>query len=176
MAATPISGAPFTTKASSGPEPIAMSSALAVIACCTRGPPPKSFDSTSSPWFLKMPVSMPMSTGRHWKVPARRRAWRQCERPSVLLARQQQREHLASVLVLHQIERGRHVRQIGRFGEHDLHDDPHGAVAHPFWTGGAQAAQLGADDALHLAALHRQHAFAIAGVAGDDLELGSGEI
>src|SRR5258705_161967 len=48
MAATPSSGAPLATKASSGPEPMPISIDSAASACCTRGPPPKLMTSRSS--------------------------------------------------------------------------------------------------------------------------------
>src|SRR5208282_4841113 len=70
IAATASSGAPLTSSASSGPEPIAMSIESAASACCTRGPPPKSVTSTSMPCCLKMPASMPTCSGTNWKVPA----------------------------------------------------------------------------------------------------------
>jgi hypothetical protein len=69
MAATPISGAPLATKASSGPEPMPISIESAASACCTRGPPPKLITSTLILCFLKMPASMPTWSGTNWNVP-----------------------------------------------------------------------------------------------------------
>src|SRR5262245_44541835 len=66
----PISGAPLATKASSGPEPMPMSMALAAIACWTRGPPPKLMISRSTPCLWKMPASIPTCSGTNWNVPA----------------------------------------------------------------------------------------------------------
>ena len=74
MAATPISGAPLATKASSGPDPMPISIEFAAIACCTRGPPPKLITSRSMPCFLKMPAAVPTCSGTNWNVPGLRLA------------------------------------------------------------------------------------------------------
>ncbi len=63
MAATPLTGEPFTMKASPGPEPSPISIPSAAIACWMRASPPKLLISMSMPCFLKMPVRAPMSAG-----------------------------------------------------------------------------------------------------------------
>ena len=63
MAATPLTGAPLTMKASAGPEPTRMSIEPAAAACCMRASPLKAIDSTSRPCLAKIPVRMPISIG-----------------------------------------------------------------------------------------------------------------
>src|SRR5579863_4699031 len=62
-AATPIAGTPLAMNASSGPEPSPISMLPEASPCCSFALPAKSYFSTSSPYFLKMPVSMPTSRG-----------------------------------------------------------------------------------------------------------------
>src|SRR5262245_59853236 len=63
MAATPLIGEPLTMNAMAGPEPSAMSRLSAAIACCILASPAKATDSTSMPFFAKMPCFMPTSSG-----------------------------------------------------------------------------------------------------------------
>src|SRR6202035_5786196 len=62
MAAPALPGEPLTMKAMPGPEPIPMSIEFAVIACCNLASPANALASTSTPFFAKKPLRLPIFT------------------------------------------------------------------------------------------------------------------
>ncbi len=102
-----------------------------------------------------------------------RNAGRRRERPRHLLAVKKELEYLHLLAVLREVERQRHVRQLGLFLERGLVDDVDLLLRQPLRMPAFQRAPGHAAEPVHLAALHRQHDVVGAVVAGDQLPFGA---
>src|SRR6478609_2657140 len=89
------------------------------------------------------------------------------------LLRKEQFHHLAVRVGLHEVERGRQVRQIGIALQRALNQQGHLLVAQPIGPLLLEAGPRPIADTLYLAALDRERDLGGTVIAGDDLELGA---
>ena len=68
IAAIAFAGDPFMMNAMPGPEPSATSIPSPAVACCSLASPAKAINSISRPYFWKMPLRIPTSSGTNEKA------------------------------------------------------------------------------------------------------------